>query len=56
VTWRLRTAAIAFAIIAVTSIILKFTWYDHLTELEHINQYGGPVKDAPEPVVAPATD
>jgi Na+/proline symporter len=56
VTWRLRTAAITFAIIAVTSIILKFTWYDHLTELEHINQYSGPVKDTPEPVSAPATD
>ena len=54
VTWRLRTAAITLAIVAVTSIILKFTWYDHLTELEHINQYGGPIKDAPEPV--PATN
>jgi hypothetical protein len=54
VTWRLRTATITFGIVAVTSLILKFTWYDHLTELEHINQYGGPIKDAPEPV--PATD
>jgi Na+/proline symporter len=54
VTWRLRTAAITLGIVAVTSLILKFTWYDHLTELEHINQYGGPIKDAPEPV--PATN
>ena len=27
-------------IIVVTSVILKFTWYDHLTEMEHINEYG----------------
>ena len=39
VTWRLKHAALAAAIVAVTSIILKFTWYDHLKELEHINQY-----------------
>ena len=42
VTWKLQTAGITFAIILVTSLILKFTWYDHLTELEHINQYAGP--------------
>jgi len=36
-------------IVAITSVILKFTWYDHLKELEHINQYTGepdtPVKE-----------
>jgi len=39
VTWRLKHALIAAAIIAITSITLKFTWYNHLKELEHINQY-----------------
>jgi hypothetical protein len=48
VTWRLRTAAIAFGVIAITSITLKFTWYNHLRELEHINQYSGPNNTAPE--------
>jgi len=48
VTWRLRTAAIAFGVVAITSIILKFTWYNHLKELEHINQYSDPAKAAPE--------
>jgi len=38
VTWRLGRAAIALAVVASTSLILKFTWYDHLKELEHINQ------------------
>jgi solute:Na+ symporter, SSS family len=39
VTWRMRAALIAAAIIAVTSVILKYTWYDHLKDLEHINEY-----------------
>jgi hypothetical protein len=39
VTWNLRFAAYALAVVVVTSLILKFTWYDHLKELEHINQY-----------------
>ena len=47
VTWRLRTAAIAFGVVAITSIFLKFTWYDHLKELEHINQYSGPASTSP---------
>jgi solute:Na+ symporter, SSS family len=29
-----RSAAVAAAIVAVTSVILKFTWYDHLRKLE----------------------
>jgi solute:Na+ symporter, SSS family len=31
---RFDAAAIAIAVIAVTSIILKFTWYDHLRKME----------------------
>ncbi len=56
VTWRLHTAAITFAVVAVTSIILKFTWYDHLKDLEHINQYGGPATAAPGTSPVPQTD
>jgi hypothetical protein len=41
VTWELRRAALTLAIVAVTSVILKYTWYDHLKDLEHINQYSG---------------
>jgi len=41
VTWRMKHAALAAVIIAVTSLILKYTRYDHLKELEHINQYNG---------------
>jgi Na+/proline symporter len=44
VTWRLQAAALTFGIVAVASLVLKFTWYDHLTELEHINRYAGPVE------------
>ncbi len=51
---KFRAAAIAALIIIVTSIILKFSWYDHLKDLEHINQYGHVTTGAPEsrPVVA----
>jgi hypothetical protein len=46
VTWRLKHAALTAAVVAVTSLILKFTWYDHLKELEHINEYAGaPAKE-----------
>jgi hypothetical protein len=46
VTWRLKHAALTAAIVAVTSLVLKFTWYDHLKELEHINEYtGAPAKE-----------
>jgi hypothetical protein len=48
VTWRLRTAAIASGVVALTSIILKFTWYNHLKELEHINQYSDPADAGPK--------
>src|SRR5271157_5022248 len=47
VTWRLHAAAIAFGVVAITSIFLKFFWYDHLKELEHINQYSGPANASP---------
>jgi len=52
VIWRLRYAAIALAVAGATSLILKFTWYDHLGELEHINQYRGPAIEASEKPVA----
>jgi solute:Na+ symporter, SSS family len=42
VIWKLRYAAMTLAVVLVTTLILKFTWYDHLAELEHINQYRGP--------------
>jgi Na+/proline symporter len=38
VTWNMARAGVALGIIALTSLILKFTWYDHLQKLEHINQ------------------
>jgi hypothetical protein len=34
VTWECQRAAIALAIVLVASVILKFTWYDRLTERE----------------------
>ena len=48
VTWRLGRAAITFGVVAVTSLILKFTWYDHLKDLEHINQLHDSANRAPE--------
>jgi SSS family solute:Na+ symporter len=42
VTWKLDSAAIAAVVVAITSLVLKFSWYDHLKELEHINQYSEP--------------
>jgi len=46
VTRRLDRAAIAFAIVAFTSLILKFSWYDHLKDLEHINKLHESVPEA----------
>lgn len=43
VTWHLRHAALAFGIVAVASLILKFTWYDHMKTLEAINNYSDTV-------------
>ena len=37
VTWELRKAAIAAFLVALTSVTLKFTWYNHLRELEHLD-------------------
>jgi solute:Na+ symporter, SSS family len=34
VIWELRRAAITLAVILATSVILKFSWYDHLEERE----------------------
>ena len=52
VTWRLRQAALTLLIIVITSVVLKFTWYDHLKELEHINGYRGPLNAVREPHTA----
>jgi solute:Na+ symporter, SSS family len=49
VIWKLRYAAVALVVVAVTSLILKLTWYDHLQELEHVNQYSSLANVAPEP-------
>ncbi|HKD73829.1 MAG TPA: sodium:solute symporter family protein [Candidatus Acidoferrum sp.] len=50
VTWRLRNATITVLLIAVTSLVLKYAWYDHLKELEqHIDQYKGPPNAVREP-------
>jgi heme/copper-type cytochrome/quinol oxidase subunit 4 len=35
---KFRSAEITAAIIVVTSIVLKFTWYDHLREREAFGQ------------------
>ncbi|HVN82480.1 MAG TPA: hypothetical protein VMW38_26075, partial [Terriglobia bacterium] len=39
-------ALVAITIIAVTSVLLKFTWYDHLKDLEAINQYSAQSSEA----------
>jgi Na+(H+)/acetate symporter ActP len=52
VTWRLGQAALTLLIIVITSLVLKFTWYDHLKELEHINEYAGPQNAVREPHTA----
>ena len=50
VTWRLRNATITVLLIAVTSLVLKYAWYDHLKELEqHIDQHKGPPNAVREP-------
>lgn len=41
---RYDIAAYAFAVIAVTSIILKFTWYDHLKKMEFDPAYAAVAK------------
>ena len=46
-----RNAAVAAVIIAVTSIVLKFTWYDHLKDRETFGKTTGR-KGAAEPVAA----
>jgi Na+/proline symporter len=48
VTWQLGRAAITFGVVALTSVILKFSWYDHLKDLEHINQIGNVAARAPQ--------
>ncbi len=48
---KFRNAAVAAVIIAVTSIVLKFTWYDHLKVRETFGKTTGR-KGAAEPVAA----
>jgi uncharacterized protein (DUF486 family) len=33
---RFNNAGIAFAIVVVTSLVLKFTWYDHLRKINAV--------------------
>ena len=50
VTWRLRNATITVLLVAITSLVLKYAWYDHLKELEqHIDQHKGPPNAVREP-------
>ena len=49
VTWRLRNATLTALLVAITSLVLKYTWYDNLKELEHIDQYKGPPNAVREP-------
>ena len=49
VTWRLRNATLTVLLIVITSLVLKYAWYDHLKELEHIDQYKGPPMAIREP-------
>jgi hypothetical protein len=48
---KFRSAAITATIIAVTSIVLKFTWYDHLKTRETFGQASVPNRAA-EPAAA----
>jgi Na+/proline symporter len=52
VTWRSPQAVLTLLIIVITSLVLKFTWYDHLKELEHINDYAGSLDGVREPNAA----
>jgi Na+/proline symporter len=45
---RYETAAYAIAVVAITSIILKFTWYNHLRKMEFDPAYA-PVAQPPRP-------
>ena len=44
VLWNFKAAAITFAVVVVTSIILKFTWYDRLNEKNFVET--SPAKEA----------
>ena len=48
VTWNLRYAGYAVVLVAITSIILKYSWYDHLKDLEHIDQFSSEAASAKE--------
>ncbi len=46
VLWNFKAAAITFAVVVVTSIILKFTWYDRLNEKNFVETSPSPSKEA----------
>jgi SSS family solute:Na+ symporter len=46
VLWNFKAAAITFAVVVVTSIILKFTWYDRLNEKNFVETSPSPTKEA----------
>ena len=48
VIWKLGRAAVMLGVVVVTTVILKFTWWEHLKDLEHINQYDAAATTAPE--------
>ena len=52
VTWHLRRAAATFAVICLTSLILKFTWYDHIKDLESIESHRQPEAATNAPTLA----
>jgi Na+/proline symporter len=45
VLWNFKAAAVAFAVVVVTSIILKFTWYDRLNEKNFVEPALLPAKE-----------
>ena len=46
VLWNFKAAAVTFAVVVVTSIILKFTWYDRLNEKNFVETSPSPTKEA----------
>ena len=52
VTWHLRRALATAAVIGLTSLILKFSWYDHIKELEAVNNYLPPAPVTKTPTLA----
>jgi len=51
VIWKLRNALLTLAVVVITSVVLKLTWYDHLKELEGVRAALG-TSPAAEPIRA----